>query len=603
MSRCTMLSLLFLVSVRLFAPTPLESKPRIAYRLRVNSSDLSGFDVEMRVANVPDTFRVAMYAHFEYDDKYWRFVEGLTCEAAGRQGSIVREDSALWRVIAPGGSALLRYRLHLPQPDGRDRAAYRPFLTPSGGLVGGPHSFMYVVGLTHAPARIDLELPPGWNVATGLERGREPFSFGAPNARVLLDSPFLVGILKTWEFSVDAVPHRVAYWPLPNAAPFDTSALLNHIRRIVSETAALFGHLPYKDYSFLLQDGAFGALEHLNSVTIGAPSRSLSENPGSILGIVSHEYFHTWNLVKIRPAEYGDVDYHQPPPTKGLWWSEGVTMFYSDLLLRRSGLPASDSTRIRHLETMIGRFIGSAGSSHISPERVSLVSNGPPGQLGDSSASTHLQGELLGAMLDLVIRDASGDKKSLDDVLRLVFQRFGGDKGFTNPDIEQALSDVCGCDVHAFFADHVYGNRPIDFDRYLALMGLRTRVEWKEAMGENGQASPDLRAYAWQAVDGGGVRLGITDPASSWGKAGLHTGDEIVTFRDTAVENPSQFRRMLGFIKLGDTVSIEVRRPSGSRKMWVSITGYTRPQVTIEQVAGATDRQLALRDRWLAGKP
>ncbi len=602
MNRYPLISALLILSLQLCAQTALQAKPHIVYRLRVDPSDLSGFGVEMRLENLPDTFRVAMYAHFEYDDKYWRFVEGLACDAEGGRASVTQEDSALWRVIAPGGRSVLRYRLRLPVQDGRDRAAYRPFLTPSGGLVGGPHSFMYVVGLTHAWARVDIELPQGWNVITGLAAGREPFSYTAPSAAVLFDSPLLIGNFRSWSFSIDGVPHRVAYWPLPNAQPFDTSALVTGIRKIVSEAAALFGHLPYKDYSFLLQDGAFGALEHINSVTVGAPSRSLAGDPTGILGTIAHEFFHTWNLVRIRPEEYGDVDYRPAPPARGLWWSEGVTMFYADLLMRRSGLPA-DSTRPAHLGGMIGRYLGSAGSSHISPERVSLQSNAPPGGLGDSSASTHLQGELLGAMLDLMIRDASGGRKSLDDAMRLMFERFGGEKGFTGHDIERAVSDVCGCDAGPFFADHIYGNRPIDFDRYLRLIGMRTAAEWKEALGADGKRSPDLRVYAWQPDEGSEAKLGITDPANGWGRTGLHTGDRIVAFRDSAVHNASEFRRMLSRLQIGDTVSIEVRRPSGLSRIRVPITGYKRPYVRIEELPDATPQQVSLRSKWLAGKP
>src|SRR5437773_1799756 len=133
-----------------------RSQPVVEYTLRVDPRDLAGFEVELRLRNVPDTFRLAMVAHPEYDDRYWRFVEGLRVETPGRAAAVAREDSALWRVVAPGGEAVVRYRIHLP-PAESPRAAWRPFLTPTGGLVGGPHSFLFVVG---AISRL-LVSPPG----------------------------------------------------------------------------------------------------------------------------------------------------------------------------------------------------------------------------------------------------------------------------------------------------------------------------------------------------------------------------------------------------------------------------------------------------------
>src|SRR6184192_605572 len=447
------------------------AQPVVGYTLRV--------DVELRLRNVPDTFRLAMVAHPEYDDRYWRYVEALRVATSNGAATVTREDSALWRVVAPGGEALVRYRIHLP-PAESPRAAWRPFLTATGGLVGGPHSFMYVVGATLAPSHVTLELPPEWEIATGLEPTLDPRTFFAPSVGVLVDSPLLVGRLRSWRFAVDGVPHRVVYWPLPDAAPFDTVALVGNIERLSRQAVALFGRAPYRDYSFLLEDGAYGALEHRSSVTLGAPSADLARDPTELLMEIAHEYFHTWNLMRIHPAEYGDVSYRPPPRARGLWWSEGLTMLYADLLLRRAGLPVSDSTRAAHLEGLIGRYLASPGNSRFSPESVSVVAYGAaPGALGDYSASTHLQGELLGTMLDLIVRDATNGARSIDDVMRAMLERFSGARGFTGRDVERTVADVCACNVHTFFEAHVRGAKPIDFYQYLRLIGMRTHVSWR----------------------------------------------------------------------------------------------------------------------------
>jgi predicted metalloprotease with PDZ domain len=578
------------------------SQPVVGYTLQVDTTDLSYYAIEMRLRNVPDTFRVAMVAHPEYDDRFWRFVEEMHVETKNGQGNVLREDSALWRIIAPGGEAVLHYRIHLPAAPEGQRGAWRPFLSPTGGLAGGPHSFMYVVGSTLVPSHITLKLPKGWMAATGLESTADANTFFAPSVAVLIDAPILIGHFKSWQFFVDQVPHRVAYWPLPNATAFDTTTLVNYIQRFIQQVDALFGRLPYREYSFLLQDGAYGALEHCNSVTIGMPGADLAKDITSYLDEIAHECFHTWNLMRIHPVEYGDVSYKTPPLSRGLWWSEGLTMFYADLLLRRAGLPVYDSSRIKHLEGLIGRYFGSSGNSKLSVEKVSLAAYGPPGMLGDYNASTHLQGELLGTVLDLIIRDATNGKHSIDDVMRKMMERYSGEKGFVNKDIEQAVAEVCKCNVHSFFADHIYGNKPLDLNIYLKLAGLHFNTIWEDAIDPDGKSSTDLRVYAYQLPGQSAVKIGITDPLGCWGRAGLHTGDIIRSVNGIAVTNAMNLRRQLGSVKSGDNVSVEVQKPTGSWKTNVTVTGYKEPVVMIKEITGASPKQKKLLADWLAGK-
>jgi predicted metalloprotease with PDZ domain len=426
----------------------------------------------------------------------------------------------------------------------------------------------------------------------------------------LVDSPVLVGRLRTWRFAVDGVPHRVAYWPLPAAAPFDTAAFVDAIQRLTRQAIALFGRAPYRAYTFLFEDGAYGALEHRNSVTLGAPSADLTRDPAALLGETAHEFFHTWNLMRIRPAEYRDVDWRPQPPVAGLWFSEGLTMFYADLLLRRAALPVFDSTRPAHLERLIASYLASPGNARFSAEQVSRVAYGAqPGALGDYSASTHLQGELIGAMLDLIVRDATNGAQSMDDVMRGMLQHFSGERGFTGADVEHTVGDVCGCSVKALFDDHVRAASAIDFDRYLRLIGLRTRVTWSPALGRDGRPAPDLRFWAWlPTTEGGGaeersLRLLLFDPGSVWGRAGLHTGDRLAAVNGAPLTTMAAFRALLGRLRVGDTVRVEVTRPAGAWRASVVVPGYDRQSVRIEEIPEATERQRALRARWLTAAP
>ena len=560
---------------------PSTLKPVINYSLRVDSADLSGWSVEIRLRTVSDTFRLAMAAHPEYDDRYVRYVTGFSVEPSS--AVVTKVDSAVWQVITPRGDVRVRYRMTLPS-EPLPRAAWRPFLTPTGGLLGGPHAFMYVLGAERMPVTVTLDLPRSWRVATGLSRTRDPRVYAAANAAALMESPILAGHVREWDFVESGVPHRIVYWLLPDATPFDTVAFVSGIQRMVAQTFALFGGAPYREYTFQFQDGAYGGLEHPNSVSLGARSVDLARDPNEEIQETAHEFFHTWNLLAIKPVEYRDIDYRTQPPVSSLWFSEGLTLFYADLLLRRAGLPLADSTPGAHLERLLSRYLSNPAYERFSAESISRVAyNAEPGALGDYSASTHLQGELLGVMLDAIIRDATSGRRSMDDVMRLLFSRANQRiDGFA---IERAVEETCGCDVTPFFNAYVRGatGGALDYNRYLSLTGLRATVTWGPAVS-NGTPDRDLRVFGYAPGDGT-FRLVISNPASVWGRAGLHSRDRLVSLDGASVNTWVELRGRLQRLQMGDTVRVEVQRPSGPYSATVVVAGFQRPYVRIEGAA------------------
>ena len=578
-----------------------RGRPTIHYTLRVDSADLSRFSVEMRLRHMRDTFRLAMSAHPEYDDRYWRFVEDLSATSDSGAASVSPVDSALWRVTTRGGEVVVRYTVHLPPDEGPPRASWRPFLSPTGGLTGGPHAFMYVVGASAAPSHVTLDLPRGWIVATGLAPTSDSRTFYAPSTDVLVDSPMLVGHLRDWRFAVGGVPHRIVYWPRPDATPFDTAAFVGALARLTKEAIALFGRAPYREFTFLMQDGAYAGLEHANSVTLGAPSADIAASPVDFFDDAAHEFLHTWNLVWIRPAERGGVTYRQAGRTRGLWFSEGLTMYYADLLLRRARLPTNDSTRLSHLERLLGRYHGSPGNSRVSPEVSSLAENGGSiTALGDYTPSVHLQGEVIGTLLDFRIREATAGRHTMDDVMRTMMARVGGTRGFGGADVERAFRDVCGCDLGPFFRAHIRAARPIDFPRELARAGLRMSLTRIPAVNEQGEPVPDLRLFAEERDGDPRLRLRLTNPASLWGRAGLHTGDLIASFNGAPIRTTADFRTTMRALRIGDTARIVIARQDVPRTVTVVVTGYARPAVRIAEMISVTPLQRLVREGWLA---
>jgi predicted metalloprotease with PDZ domain len=581
--------------------SPPSKDSRLEYNLRFDPADTTSVSVRLLVRNAPISIVVAAHAHPEYDDKYWRYVEDLRAQdATGQPLTISRIDSVRWQIGNRAGDITITYRVKFPEEQS-PRASWRPFLSPTGGLIGGPHSFLYIVGLEKESADVTLDIPAGWKVGSGLDGPSSARHFTSRDVHTLMESPILVGNLSEWRFSVRNVPHRIFYWHLPEARAFDSAAFVSGIEKIATQAIALFGSAPYHQYSFLFQDGAWeGGLEHPNSVTLGARSEELAKDPVYTVREAAHEFIHTWNLMAIQPAEYREVDYRVQPPVAELWFSEGLTIFYADLLRRRAGIPVSDSTRISHLEQLIGQYLSMPGNARFSAEQISNVAyNASPGALGDYTASSHLVGEILGAILDVRIRDATNGAKSMDDVMRLMFNRFS-EKKFTSRDVQRAADDVCACSTAAIFDRYVFNAGAIDFNRYLEPLGLRADVAWKPAVGSDGRPQPDVRVWGW--AEGDTMRLRVSDPNSVWAKAGLHTGDRIISVNGSAVRSWPELRTVFRNLAIGDSVLMVVQRGANQSIHRLTIAGYQSPRAVIRPIARRSAKQSRLLRAWMAGR-
>jgi predicted metalloprotease with PDZ domain len=565
------------------------------YRIRVDAADLTGFDVEMLVERErPGLLRVAMAVHPEYNDRYFRYIENFSAsDGRGGQLAVTREEDTVWRIENAPRQTHIRYRLRLPpqQQNGEVRDAWKPFLTRDGGMVGDLHSLMYVVGEENRRARIDIEMPAGWAAASGLEPTGDPRSFTG-STELMLDSPIMIGKFRQWNFDAGGVPHSVIIWPASGQPATEPKAVVDGIKKIVNESIRAFGRPPYPRYAFLLQDDGQEALEHLASVNIGASSLGLED----LFEEIAHEYIHVWNLMDVRPKTRVGIRYRFADPTGVLWWSEGATIMFSDLVIRRGRIPGESRSRMTRLESLMARYFSAPGYSTQSAETVSRGDSHPE-VLGDNFASTHLQGELLATMLDLEIRSETANQRNTTDVMRLLAARFDSARGIDNGDIERVIEEVCGCDKSAFFRDYIYGARAIDFNRYLALGGLRSEVRSIPAVDDEGGPAVDLRIGPLSFE--GEFKVRMTNPESLWAKAGIRTGDTVISADGEKIGTWQDFRGWLRRLKIGDTARLVIRRDGKTQTVEVPVSGYNRAEVRISEVKDATARQLRLRNEWL----
>jgi predicted metalloprotease with PDZ domain len=206
-------------------------------------------------------------------------------------------------------------------------------------------------------------------------------------------------------------------------------------------------------------------------------------------------------------------------------------------------------------------------------------------------------------VLDIILRDSTRNARGLDDFMRAMYSRFALRRGFTSADVERTASDVCGCDLHTFFENHVRGSRPIEFNRYLASVGLRAVVDTIPATDSAGRPQPDLRVWAYPPKSGGRMRVMIQDPSSVWARAGLHTGNEIITFNRATIDSFPDFRRAVRSTQLGDDVPVVVSRNGRRETITVKVGGYDRVRVRIHPLSDLTSSQRARQVRWSSASP
>lgn len=589
----------------LAAPTLLRAQSPLRYTLRVDSADLTSVAVELRIPAVPDTLRLGMATHDEYDDRYWRYVRDLRAESGGAPLTVMREDSSLWRVTgarSDAGDVIVRYRIALPPESlGRNHLAWKPYLGATGGFVGGIDCFLFLPDRMNTAAIVTLELPKGWRVATGLEPAGDAHTFRATDAATLLDSPILVGRIREWR----TTNATLAFLDAPSTVPFDTMAFVHVVAAITDQAVTIFGGAPDRRYTFLFLDDAGLALEHVNSLVLGVSSANLAHDSAYYAAELAHEFFHTWNLIRLHPAGLRAPRTGETPRVPDLWFSEGITIYFSDELLLRAGLYPSGQTRATRLASRITRYLTNPGYTHISPQRASLTVGLPPGINGDYSGDYYLSGQLAGDLLDLIIRDSTKGARGMDQVMTALYRNSAGEPGYTLADIERAANSVCGCDLTPFFERHIANSVPIDFDGPLRTIGYKMSLTWDGAHDSTGAPLPDTRVFVARpdsAPPDSPLRIGIIRPTGAWAAAGLHSGDELLAIDGKPVTTVADFRQLLRTFKVGQHVKISYQRKGKRAVADVMIDVYVLPHVTLEPLPDATPEQLARRARWLAGE-
>jgi predicted metalloprotease with PDZ domain len=457
--------------------TAQELEP-LVYTLRVPAPDTQMAEVEVTVPTgkraaidlmmpvwSPGFYRVEDYAS-RVQDLSARTPEGKTL-------SVAQPQKNRWQIQTGGApSVIVSYRLLC-----NGRSVTTNWVGEDLGVLNGAATFITLAEQIRRPHEVRLELPAKWKqVMTGLDASPDgrPNHYRAADFDTLVDSPIVAGDLIINEFEVDGSKHYLV--DAGATGQWDSRRGAQDLEKIVRETRRFWGFLPFKRYVFLnvFRQGG-GGLEHSNSTLLTSSPRMTTPTL-RWLSFVSHEYFHAFNVKRLRPIELGPFDYERPPQTASLWVSEGLTTYFGDLIITRAGL-ASPADFLALLSANITSLQHAPGRLKQTLEESSLdVWNSGTSGVGRDTAtqiSYYVKGPVVGFLLDARIQRATGGKKSLDDVMRLAYQRYAGARGFTPEQFRQTAEEVAGADLKEWFRKALASTEELDYAEALDWFGLR----------------------------------------------------------------------------------------------------------------------------------
>jgi predicted metalloprotease with PDZ domain len=529
--------------------------------------------------------------------EYARNVEAVS--ALGTDGRVLDVDKSRknrWRVATGGAPAItLKYRVYC-----REMSVRTNWVESDFALLNGAPTFITLADPSPRPHEVVINPASGWKrsiTALPSMTGGD-HHYRAPDYDTLVDSPIVVGNPAVYDFDIDGKKHSLV--DIGEAGVFDGARAAHDLEAIVKEDRRLWGSLPYDRYIFfnmITESG--GGLEHKNSTVLMTNRWSTRTRRAylSWLQLASHEYFHAWNIKRLRPAELGPFDYENENITRSLWIAEGFTDYYADLQVARAGLQTRDeyledlSDTIELLQTTPGRLVQSAEMASFDAW---IKYYRPDENSNNSSISYYTKGTVIAFLLDAKIRKATGGGKSLDDVMRAAYQKYSGPKGYTPEEFRAVAEQVAGTNLKPFWQSVVEGTTELDYSEAIETLGLRLKAA----------PSAGDRSKPWLGIstrnDNG--RLVITQvqrnsPADTFG---LNVDDEIVAIDDFRVR-ADRLENRLEQYKSGDKVSFLVARRE--QLVRIPVTFGTEPAKAwrLEVSPAATDMQRRLLDAWLRG--
>ena len=527
--------------------------------------------------------------------EYERNVEAVTAAAGTRAVAVAKSTKNRWKITTGGAPTVtLRYKVY-----SREMTVRNNWVEAGFAMLNGAPTFITLVERTARPHEVKVELPAAWKrVETALEPvAGSPNTFRAADFDTIVDSPIIIGNPLTREFTVDGKRHVVLFEG--DTAMIDADKAAADVQKIVVAAKNVMGSLVYPHYHFLtMVTESGGGLEHKNSF-LGMGNRFITRTDRAYqgwLGLIAHEYFHNWNVKRLRPVELGPFDYENENYVKTLWVAEGFTDYYADVLPKRAGIASKDefldgiSAQIEQVQSVPGRLVTPVNMSSYDTW---IKQYRPDENTANMTVNYYPKGAVIAFLLDAKIRKATNGARSLDTGMQWAMQRYSGDKGYTPDQFYAVMSEAAGVDLKGWFAKTAESTDELDYTEALEYYGLRFRpVDMRNA-----------RAYIGGATRNDAGRLVISSvrrgtPAID---AGLNVDDEILAIDDVRVRADGLTARLDQY-KPGDKISVLVARRDRLMKIDVTLGPEPGRSFRLEPLPAATAEQTARLTALMDGK-
>jgi len=572
------------------------------YILRMPNPSTHYFEVEMKLSGLKDKKTILKMASWTPGSylirEYARNVEQLRVEdASGKTVAFRKTAKNTWEIDSDARTELkVNYLLYA-----NEMAVRNCYLDAEQAYLNGAAVFLYLKGAEQLPASLRIETPAEFEkIVTALKpSGKSGKEFLIENLDELIDSPILCGNPLMVEFTAGGVKHRAAFQGESNVNP---ERIKTDFSKIVEAEKALFNHHPCSSYTFIvhhLPQGG-GGLEHSHSTSLLA-SQNTYDNESAysgFLGLVAHEYFHLWNAKRLRPHPLGPFDYENENYTTMLWFVEGLTSYYDDFMLFRSGLTRRErfldvvGSNLSRTESVPGMYVQSLAEASMDAW---IKHYRPNENSSNSQADYYTKGAAIGTLLDLwIIRDSKG-KHSLDDLMRSMYEEhyLKKNKAFTEDDLRSELKKWLGKKGDEFLEKYIHGLARPDWAAELEPFGFRLADRNIETKAK----TLGIRLGA----SGSRITIqGIPSNGPAWG-SGLHVGDEIVAIGERKLET-ADLAPVLATLSVGDSIPVWYNR--GGQMSLVLLTVKPEPgkSYRLDWNDQANAAQEKLRNAWLRQK-
>jgi predicted metalloprotease with PDZ domain len=564
--------------------------------------------VDARSAEFLD-FRLPVWTPGSYlVREHERHVDGFRATSAGRELPFAKLDKNTWRVRGMKSEPVeISYRLACFELTVRTNHVdeKHAFINPSAAM-------MFAGGRENEPCTVRVEAPEGWRTWVAL--ASQDGAYQAKDYDELADSPFEIGAPgahEAHEFQARGVPHELVVY---GKGDFDASHAVPDMVKIIDALASVFGGLPYRHkYLFILHlnDKSRGGLEHRQSCALIVPRFSFVQKVAyeDFLLLVAHEFFHLWNVKRLRPQAFTPYDWNRENYTSLLWAMEGFTSTYEVLALLRAGL----MTKERFLETWAERLTQlqrTPGRLHVSLAQASqdawIKHYRPDETTGNTSVSYYLKGSLVGFLLDLELRRRTNGARSLDDLVRTLFARHGQPPGLPEDGVEKAAVELGGEGLSAWFDRTVRGATELPFAEALAGVGIAASLRPSRGGDDKGSVSdepfePEPVRRAWLGASlrdrNGALEVASVAEGSPAQQAGLGGGDEVVALDGFR----GDIKPRLSRAEPGDAVRLTFFRMDELLHADVHLREAPRDTVTLAPSPAAGEAEVRLREAWLGG--